>query len=201
LAYFYCNRAEENRREPDSILSTIIQQLAQSHFDKNKLFKPIVDLYLDRKNQGQLSSRLTFSESLRLLVQLTDIYPPTIICIDALDEVAEDKRISLLTALNDVMAQSKSLVKIFATTRMNPEIVAQFKIFPRIELQPDDNVSDINQFVETRVESAIARSELLSGDVSDELKMEICEVLCKRSKGMQVHHTIYLIADGHGHRN
>jgi CRISPR/Cas system-associated protein Cas5 (RAMP superfamily) len=184
LAYFYCNRAEDNRREPDSILSTIIQQLAQSHFDKNKLIKPIVDIYRHRKNEGQISSRLSLSESQELLVQLTDIYPRTMICIDALDEVAEDKRKDLLKALNYVIAKSKNLVKIFATTRMNPEIVAQFKIFPRIELQPDDNVSDINQFVETRVKSAIDDSELLSGEVSDELKIEICEVLCKRSKGM-----------------
>ncbi|KAI5783318.1 hypothetical protein FPQ18DRAFT_111991 [Pyronema domesticum] len=184
LAYFYCNRAEENRREPDSILSTIIQQLAQSPFDENKLLKPIVDIYRDRKKRGQLSSRLSLSESQQLLVQLTDIYPRTMICIDALDEVAEDKRIYLLKALNYVIAQSNNLVKIFATTRMNPEIVAQFKMFPRIELQPDDNVSDINQFVKTRVKSTIADSQLLSGDVSDELQVEICEVLCKRSKGM-----------------
>jgi hypothetical protein len=184
LAYFYCNRAEENRREPDSILNTIIQQLAQSDFDENKLPKPIVDIYRDRKNKGQISSRLSFSESRGLLVQLTDMYPQTMICIDALDEVAEDNRISLLKALKDVMARSKSLVKIFATTRMNPDIVAQFKMFPRIELQPDDNVSDINQFVQTRVKSAIDDGELLCGEVSDELKIEICEVLCKRSKGM-----------------
>ncbi|KAI5818540.1 hypothetical protein BZA77DRAFT_16936 [Pyronema omphalodes] len=184
LAYFYCNRAEENRREPDSILHAIIQQLAQSDCDDNKLPKLVVDLYRDRKSKGQASSRLSFSESQKLLVKLTDIYPQTIICIDALDEVADDQRITLLTALNDVPAESKSLVKIFATTRMNPEIVAQFKIFPRIELQPDDNVSDINQFVKKRVQGAINRSELLSGEVSDELKMEICQVLCERSKGM-----------------
>jgi hypothetical protein len=184
LAYFYCNRAEENRREPDSILSTIIQQLAQSPFDENKLLKPIVDIYRDRKKQGQISSRLSLAESQQLLVQLTDIYPRTMICIDALDEVAEDKRIHLLKALNYVIAKSKTLVKIFATTRMNPEIVAQFEIFPRIELQPDDNVSDINQFVKTRVKSAIDDSQLLCGQVSDVLKTEICEVLCERSKGM-----------------
>jgi hypothetical protein len=143
-----------------------------------------VDIYRDRKNKGQISSRLSLSESQELLVQLTDIYPRTMICIDALDEVAEDKRKDLLKALNDVIAKSKNLVKIFATTRMNPEIVAQFKIFPRIELQPDDNVSDINQFVETRVKSAIDDGDLLCGEVSDELKIEICEVLCERSKGM-----------------
>jgi hypothetical protein len=108
-----------------------------------------------------------------------NIYPWTMICIDALDKVADDNWISLLKVLNDIMAQSKNLVKIFAITQMNPEIVAQFKIFPRIELQPNDNVSDIDQFIKTRVKSAIDNRKLLSGEVSDKLKIEICEVLCK----------------------
>ncbi|KAI5792038.1 hypothetical protein FPQ18DRAFT_291967, partial [Pyronema domesticum] len=184
LAYFYCNRAEENRREPDSILSTIIQQLAQSPLDENKLPKPIVDIYRERKKKGQITYRLSLLESRELLVQLTDIYPRTMICIDALDEIAEDKRIHLLKALNYVIAQSKSLVKIFATTRMDPEIVAHFEMFPRIVLQPEHNVSDINQFIKTRVKSTIDDRQLLSGNVSDELQIEICEVLCTRSQGM-----------------
>jgi len=30
MAYFYCNKAEENRREPQSILNALIHQLAQT---------------------------------------------------------------------------------------------------------------------------------------------------------------------------
>ena len=77
LAYFYCNRAEENRREPQSILNTLIQQLAQTRTEsgKNKLLKPVVDIYRDREEKGQKSSRLSLGESQELLVQLTDIYP------------------------------------------------------------------------------------------------------------------------------
>ena len=82
LAYFYCNRAEENRREPQSILNTLIQQLAQTK-SENGLLKPVVDIYLDREKEGQKSSRLSLVESQELLVQLTDIYPQTTICIDA----------------------------------------------------------------------------------------------------------------------
>jgi hypothetical protein len=46
LAYFYCNRAEENRREPESILNTLTQQLAQT--DGGKILKPVVDIYEER---------------------------------------------------------------------------------------------------------------------------------------------------------
>ena len=188
LAYFYCNRAEGNRREPVSILNTLIQQLSQTESEENKLLKPVVDIYLEREREGQRSSRLSLGESEGLVIQLTDIRPQTTICIDALDEVDNKARIHLLRALNNIIEKSKNLVKIFATTRMDPDILRQFEIFPRIELKPDDNVGDINEFVRTKLQSTIDDGLLLEGDVPDSLKTEISDVLCKRSRGMYVHH-------------
>jgi len=183
LTYFYCNRAEENRRNPESILNTLIQKLSQTESDE-KLLKPVIDIYEAREKAGQEASRLTLNESQELLVQLTDIYPQVTICIDALDEVENVIRIQLLKSLKHVVERSKNLVKIFATTRMDTDILRQFEMFPRIELQPDDNVSDINQFVVTKVQSTINDRLLLDGDVNHALKAEICNVLCERSKGM-----------------
>jgi len=183
LAYFYCNRAEENRRKPESILNTLIQQLAQTE-SEDKLLKPVIDIYEAREKAGQVTSRLTINESQELLVQLTDIYPETTICIDALDEVENGIRVLLLKSLKHIVETSKNLVKIFATTRMDTDILRQFEMFPRIELQPDDNVSDINQFVGTKVHSTINDGLLLGGDVHRELELEICNALCTRSKGM-----------------
>ena len=184
LAYFYCNRAEESRREPQSILNTLIQQLAQTESEGNKLLKPVVDIYLDRERRGQKASRLSLGESQEILVQLTDIYPQTTICIDALDEVETKTRLLLLKALRNIIEKSKNLVKIFATTRMDTDILRQFETFPRIELQPDDNIGDINRFVKTKLQSTIDDGLLLDGDVPDNLKVEICNILCKRSRGM-----------------
>ena len=188
LAYFYCNRAEESRREPQSILNTLIQQLAQTESEGNKLLKPVVDIYLDRERRGQKASRLSLGESQEILVQLTDIYPQTTICIDALDEIETETRLLLLKTLKNIIGKSKNLVKIFATTRMDIDILRQFETFPRIELQPDDNMGDINQFVKTKLQSTIDDRLLLDGDVPDELKVEICGVLCERSRGMYIHH-------------
>ena len=187
IAYFYCNRAEENRREPQSILNTLIQQLAQTKSGKDKLLGPVVDIYRDREEKGQTSSRLSLREGQELFIQLTDIYPQTTICVDALDEVEIDTRLLLLKALINIIEKSKNLVKIFATTRMDTDILRQFEEFPMIELQPDDNISDIAQFVKTKVQSTINDCKLLDGDVPDRLKVEICDVLCKRSRGMWVH--------------
>jgi len=133
---------------------------------------------------GQLSSRLTLKECRDLLVQLVDVHPQTTICIDALDEVDHEMRLGLLRALKHVVERSNSLVKIFATTRMDTDILLQFEMFPRIELEPDDNVDDINRFVIEKVQETIEQKQLLHGNVPNALKDEICQVLCERSKGM-----------------
>jgi len=133
---------------------------------------------------GQLSSRLTLKECQDLLVQLIAIYPQTTICIDALNEVDHKLRLELLEALSHVVERSNNLVRIFATTRMDTDILIQFEMFPRIELEPDDNVDDINRFVKEKVQEKIDRKRLLHGNVPNALKDEICQVLCERSKGM-----------------
>jgi len=75
------------------------------------------------------------------------VCPRTTICIDALDEVDHKLRLDLLKALKHVVEKSNTLVKVFATTPMDTDILMQFAMFPRIELEPDDNVDDINRFV------------------------------------------------------
>jgi uncharacterized protein YggL (DUF469 family) len=179
IAYFYCNRAEENRRDPESILSTIIQQLVQ--IDGNRILKPAVDIYMDRKQQGQTTSKLSLTESQELLIKVTNIYSQTTICLDALDEVQPDIRISLLEALKLVIETSKNLVKIFATSRNDPDILDEFSKFPRIDVQPEDHASDINRFIKSKVEH---NKILLRGKASDELQREICNALGTRSRGM-----------------
>jgi len=184
LAYFYCNRAEEDWRDPERILSALIHQLAQVETSKLSLLKPVVATYELRRAQGQERSRLSLAESQALLVQLADVYEQTTICVDALDEVEPLTRKSLLQALKFVMEKSKNLVKIFATTRMDVDIDQQFEMFPRIELQPDDNISDIERFIEERIQTSNMDRKLLDGAVSGELQAEICKVLGERSRGM-----------------
>jgi hypothetical protein len=182
VAYFYCNRAEENRRDPESILNALIQQLVQ--VDNKRVWKPIVDIYQDRARMGQKSSRLTLQESQEILINLTDIYSQTTICIDGLDEVQRDIRIHLLKSLKLVIAKSKSLVKIFATSRNDPDILKQFSAFPKIDVQPDDYASDIEMFIKSKIERTVVDEQLLFGTANYELQHNICDVLATRCKGM-----------------
>lgn len=182
LAYFYCNRAEESRRNPESILRTLVQQLTQTN--GLDIQEAVVEIYNKRKEKGQASSPLSLQECQELLIKLVDAYSQTTICLDALDEVDSTVRIRLLKALKLAIDKSKKPLKIFATSRNDVDILHQFTMFPRIDVQPDDNGNDINKFIKTTVESAVADAQLLHGDVTDQLKFVICDVLCDRSKGM-----------------
>jgi len=179
IAYFYCNRAEENRRDPESIINTLIQQLVQ--VDENRVLKPVAEIYIDREQKGQKSSKLTLKESRELLIKITDIYSQTNIFLDALDEVKQDIRINLIEALRLVIETSKNLVKIFATSRNDPDILKEFSTFPRIDVQPEDHARDIDRFIKSTIQH---NKQLLLGAASDELQREICDVLRSRSKGM-----------------
>ena len=101
-----------------------------------------------------------------------------------MDEVDNENRVRLLRSLKEVIGKSKNLVKIFATSRNDIDILLQFSMFPRIDLVPDDNVSDINEFIARRVKNVIDDGQLLFGDVSENLNSEICMVLRTRCKGM-----------------
>lgn len=181
LAYFYCNRREENRREPESILNTLIQQLAQT---AGGILKPVADFYMSRKQKGQSVSRPSLQESLTLLIELVDIFPQTTILLDALDEVNNEIRLELLKSLKQVIDKSKSIVKIFGTLRNDPDILSQFNMFPRIVMDPNDNTCDINRFIKTKLEVAIADERLLSGHISEKLLLDIYNVLSSRSRRM-----------------
>ena len=176
------------------MLATLIQQLAQSQSEEGPgLLTQVVDIYKDREEKGQKSDHLSLAECQDLLVQLIDAYPQTTICIDAMDEGDNDTRIALLKTLRHVIIASKNVVKIFETTRMNTDILIEFEIFPRIELQPDDNVGDINDFVRTNVNRMVNDSLLLHGKVSNELQKEVCTVLCQRCKGKYACHSFWVI--------
>ena len=160
-----------------------MQQLVQTTAEDN-ILKPVIDIYEEREQRGQKCSSLSLTESQELLIELTYIYPKMTICIDALDEVDYKKRLRLLTALKHVVERSQNVVKIFATTRMDTDIRRQFEMFPTIELRPDDNIGDINRFIETSVQRIIDDRLLLDGSVGGDLRDEICEVLRERSRGM-----------------
>ena len=97
--------------------------------------------------EGFISGSLQMDESLNLVLQLIAQYPITTIVIDAIDECDPRKRYKLLKALEKILQNSSSLVKVFVSSRNDQDIVLRLRHYPNLEIDSRRNVDDIARFV------------------------------------------------------
>ncbi len=129
-AFFYSARstAEPARAKPVEILRALLRQLCSS--DPDQPFKELIAReYKARKAEAEKDcsaiKRLTVKDCTRLIIELTKDDPATII-LDALDECEEDTRYELLEAFDSIISSSGNVVKIFASSRDDIDIVSLF---------------------------------------------------------------------------
>lgn len=83
LAYFYCNYKEDQRRDPATILRSLVKQLCLSGSD----FPTSVSCsYKQRMKDGDLARLLNVTESRNLVIELSSGFLRTTIVVEALDE-------------------------------------------------------------------------------------------------------------------
>ncbi|KAH8807657.1 ankyrin repeat-containing domain protein [Xylogone sp. PMI_703] len=162
LAYFYCNRNEDSRRDPDNILRSFVKQLAVS--SNNFIQTPLVNIYKQEESKGFASSKLSPKESCDLLFEFAHSYSQTIIVLDALDEAYESERHRLLNIFDDLIEKSTG-VKIFISSRH------------------DD---DIQNRLERRNNSSRSSSDKKNrrDPISEGLKTEIIQTILNKGGGM-----------------
>ncbi|KAF8242728.1 hypothetical protein K440DRAFT_671146 [Wilcoxina mikolae CBS 423.85] len=185
LAYFYCNRGEPERRDPEVILRTLVSQLASSGPDQ-PLKQCVLDDFERRKRDGFASGLPTIEDSTAMLKELVDSYPQCMIVIDALDECDQTKRGRLLTALSSIASQASSKIRIFLTSRDEHDITRHMRMrdTPNLYITARDNSDDIERFVRIELQRCIEECELLDGEVDDEFRDKICTTLIEGAHGM-----------------
>lgn len=188
VAYFYCarNPAEPKRACPDEIMKSILKQLASS--DPVKPLKtPVVSLYQERLKEADVDSSdpipPTAAECVPIILELLEHNPATIV-IDAIDECNPSRRHELLLALEQILQQSASLVKIFVSSRDAADISDRFAGGPNIYIRAEHNTEDIERFIYHTLENALRTRRLLHGYISDALKSEIVATLTEGAGGM-----------------
>ena len=171
-------------------MSTLVKQLA-SLSPGGPLQKVILQEYETRKATTGQSSPLNLMDSYRLAITLCDIYPGSLIIIDALDECEPETRHELLNCLYDLAANSSSLVKIFVTSRLDSDIAAIFqpKNIPTIEFEAGaKRDKEVEKIVRGKVEEAVTQRGLLKGKLSleemVEFKLQMIDILRTRAEGM-----------------
>jgi hypothetical protein len=138
LVYFYCKRDEQDRQDPTKIMQSLIRQLSVQ-LPGHGVPKPVSDVYEKREENAFSSRDLSFHECQKLIITLLDIYPQTTIAIDALHEIDRKSRNPFLKALSTVTQQSKSLVKIFVSSRDDDDIVLELEAVANLYIDAADN--------------------------------------------------------------
>ena len=170
--YFYCSRnpTEPARSDPQAILASLARQLSSTRPGK-PLLQPSIDLYDEEEAEGFISGQPQLEQSLKLIMQLIELYPQTTIILDALDECNPATRLDLLRTLEHLLQQSCSLVKIFVSSRNDQDIVMQLNGYLNLEIDSRRNSSDIAQFVNAEVERLTTNGKLLRNSKSkDDMK-------------------------------
>lgn len=185
-AYFYCSRnlAEPGRSDPKEILASIARQVSCLE-PGLPLLQPTVAEYRKRERQAFANKSLRLSESRDLIVQLAKFYPVVIIIIDALDECNPATRHQFLDAMESILRDSSSLVKIFVSSRDDQDIVYKLQEYPNLELSSDRNSGDIAKFVESETNFMVKRGVMLRySTCKEELQQRIIKEVTNGAHGM-----------------
>ena len=144
----------------------------------DRRYKEIVDSDQERD--------LDIYETIDLIIELKDIDSATII-IDGLDECnnQDGKRGALFQGLKTIASSPGKAVKIFVSSRDEPDIMRAFSDYPHHYIDAQDNEADIRNYVEEQLKKAIQDRWKTSGRrISPRLETKIQKKLVDEAGGM-----------------
>lgn len=176
LAFFYCNRNENERRKPLSVLRSFVRQLSTVAHDKSSIQMRLKEYYLTSRLN---CSEPTLNDCKNLLLEYINIYPRTTLILDALDECDKHERGQLMEIFDYLLAHALKPLKIFISSRPDGDIKERFSNGANIPIQATDNHEDISKFIQSEIIKHQRWNKM-----SDELREEIISTLHIQSQGM-----------------
>ncbi|KAJ5341455.1 hypothetical protein N7541_010579 [Penicillium brevicompactum] len=175
FAFFYCNRNEENRREPLCILQSYVRQLSTPVGSTERIRKSLKIVSNQTRRQA---SHLGLEACKTQLMESVNEYSQTVIILDALDECDDYSRWQLTDVIKGLVSESKRSVKVFISSRPENDINTQYS-GKNITIQAINNQGDIEKFVNAEIDRPRKW-----GPISTDLRKLIVQVLCRNSQGM-----------------
>ncbi|KAI0974349.1 hypothetical protein F4678DRAFT_422344 [Xylaria arbuscula] len=179
LVYVYYNYKRQSEQTFESMLSSILKQLARSHASLPHILKELYNRHMRSLTNPSLD------ELSHALESITAEYSRVFIIVDALDESSayDNCRNKFLSAIFSL--QETYGMNIFATSRPIPEIMERFRGILSIEIRATEN--DIRNYVCGRL------PELRVVATHPELQDEIIKTIANAVDGMfllaQLHFT------------
>ncbi|KAL1979592.1 hypothetical protein VTN96DRAFT_5527 [Rasamsonia emersonii] len=163
LAYFYCNRNEESRRQSMEVLRSFVKQLSISD-DPKAIHGDLLKIYNERWQKGFSSNDLSLEEY-------------------ALDESDEHSRKSLLDCFNRLIEKQSKNLKILISSRRDGDIRLQLERKANVGIEATNNQDDIAKFVAEKISQSEKDRRY---PISESLKSEIIQVLLSKSRGISL---------------
>ena len=179
LAYFYCNRNEDDRRNPTSVLRSFVKQLSISS-DSAQLHSALAEKYEEKYRSGFSSVHLSNEEAERLLQIQMKCYRRTTLIVDALDECDRSSRVLLIAALYRLVNDIPNL-RIIISSRPDDDIKRKLEDKGKLEIDATKNQEDIKKFVLAKLDEDALERPI---PFSDQLRNDIIDILFKKSDGM-----------------
>ncbi|KAH7015814.1 hypothetical protein EDB80DRAFT_345573 [Ilyonectria destructans] len=176
FAYFYCNRNEEERRQPLSIFQSYVRQLSAPRGRPGHMRTRLAKLCRETRQRGSV---LTFSLCEDELLESINGYSKTTLILDALDECEQESRWDLVSAMERLMSKAEKPLKIFIAGRPDAETRDLCTSQPNIEIQARDNQADIEKFVIEEINKGGRQRR-----ISPRLREKIVNVILESSHGM-----------------
>lgn len=176
FVFFYCDRNEEQRRKPLSILQSLVRKLSTTIKDTECIRKQLQDLCRERRRNG---SDLSFDDCREQLLESVNLYTHTTLVIDAFDECEETSRGKILRTIEDLLSRPENHLRVLISSRPDHDLRNWFLHKPSIEIKATDNQEDIQKFIQEEI-----TKHTNWGTMSPDLREKIVEVLHSKSQGM-----------------
>lgn len=180
LLYFFCDKKgnEESRLKCISVIRSFFFQLwitTSNSEDPN-----LTEFWRKLVSSVDLERPYYLPSYTRAARELMNLIPEIFIVLDGLDE-CED-RASLLSEVIALFKESRTRMRLFITSRPEPDLLKALQNYPTVEILPHSTKADMHLVIEETVQRAIDGGELKLRDTL--LKTEIIETLKKGANGM-----------------
>lgn len=176
ITYYYCDSSNPRSLEAWNILGTIIKELLEQIAITDVLKQQLVSL--NRPGIRVAESNELIPILLAVLKHFTKAY----IFLDGLDECRKEERVTILSAINELVSCGCPVVKVFVTSQQEVDIAAALERFPHLEISADRISSDIGCFIKETVRSCIQSGSMIVQTAG--LESDIISALVDGAQGM-----------------
>ncbi|KAF3230010.1 hypothetical protein TWF191_000249 [Orbilia oligospora] len=170
LAYIYCNFRRKDEQKIQSLLASLLKQLALTS-TQSDLPEAVKEMY-QRNTEKRM--RPSIDDIFRALESVSKDYERVFIIVDALDECQTSYNCREIFLSKLFQLQSNCGTNLFITSRALPEIMKKFDSVDAEVLEVRAHKEDVRNFLEAQISSS---GEQLLIDCREEIKDEITNVV------------------------